>query len=516
MKSTKTKHKLFFTLILALHLMSVQAEASHDDDVRILIVGIRGDSRFSAADILSGRTDGGQEDREIVKTPVITDEGRRMMLVTGPNLCEEDTARQSFTTALFLSSPGPHAVLMVLNLEDEESEQCDVVKRAQELLGAEVLQYCIVLLHQERFTGASRGIAGEMIDACGGRFHMIRDSKPDQTAALVAEIDKLVWLNGDGFYSVLRQELKTEEMSEDVHEEIQLLSVIYDASGGAAGIVGWILFISLTAVVVYTEGRDKILILGAKFAALVLFMVFLRHVLSPDVAVPINLALMTSLASIFIKDGRVIEDFKFSRSSSSSNRNIIGDFICIILIYIILIYVAFMSLPFLLGSSLVLGTLISIRSWSDVLIACHAAPGVTVGAYAFIFQHEKISRDSPVFVLGSFLCCIIGATLSMGFVTVFALLDVKMTIMLLISGLTMAYWHLKSETLENVIGLSVLTLFFSCGCVLIGSVFLILGLMMSFLKVITQSLVSSFLFYVALFLGSLIVIRRRNSNNNTR
>ncbi len=70
-------------------------------------MGIRGQSRFIAADLLSGRKDGGQEDREIVKTPVITDEARRMMLVTGPNLCEEDTARQTFTTALFLSAPGP-------------------------------------------------------------------------------------------------------------------------------------------------------------------------------------------------------------------------------------------------------------------------------------------------------------------------------------------------------------------------------------------------------------------------
>ncbi|RXN34867.1 GTPase IMAP family member 6-like protein [Labeo rohita] len=166
--------------------------ASRDDEVRILIVGIRGQSRFSVADLLSGRTDGGQEDREIVKTPVITDEGRRMMLVTGPNLCEDDTARQTFTTALLLLSPGPHTVLMVLNLEDQQSKQCDIVKRAQELLGAEVLQYCIFLLHQnhqEHFTGASR----EMINACGGRFHIIRDSepKPVQAAALVAEIDKL-------------------------------------------------------------------------------------------------------------------------------------------------------------------------------------------------------------------------------------------------------------------------------------------------------------------------------------
>ncbi len=47
-------------------------------------------------ELYAGKT----EDREMVKTPVITDEARRMMLVTGPNLCEEDTARQTFTTAL--------------------------------------------------------------------------------------------------------------------------------------------------------------------------------------------------------------------------------------------------------------------------------------------------------------------------------------------------------------------------------------------------------------------------------
>ncbi|XP_077065887.1 uncharacterized protein LOC143719404 [Siphateles boraxobius] len=488
MRPNGTEPKWLFTLILAFHITSIHVEASHDDDddvriliddddVRILIVGMRGDSRFSAAEILSGRKDGGQEDREIVKTPVITDEGRRMMLVTGPNLCEDDTARQSFTTALFLSAPGPHAVLMLLNLEDQESEECDVVKRVQDLLGAEVLHACIVLLqqnHQERLTGASRGIAGEMINACGGRFHMIRDSepKPAQTAALVAEIHKLVQLNAHRFYS---QTLKTEDTSQDVHEENQLLSVIYDTLGGAAGNIGWISLVSFTALVVYTKGNDKMLIFRAIFAALVLFLVYLRHVLSPYVAIPLNLALITSIATIITRDSREIEGFqqKFSRSSTQSVINTLAYTLVIALIDLLFMWIAIMSVPFVLGSSLVFGTIISVRSWSDVLIACHAAPGVTAGAYAFIFHNETISRESPVFVLGSFLCCIIGATLSMGFVTVFALLGVEMTIMLLISGLTMAYWHLMTETLEKVTGLTVfgltVTMFFPCGCVLTAS-----------------------------------------------
>ncbi|XP_067292982.1 uncharacterized protein [Pseudorasbora parva] len=508
MKLNRTEPKSLFTLILVFLITSIHAEASHDDaDLRVLIVGMRGDSRLSAAEILSGRTDGGQEDREIVKTSVMTDEGRRMMLVTGPNLCEEDTARQSFTTALFLSAPGPHAVLMLLNLEDQESEQCDIVSRAQELLGAEVLQYCIVLLQQnqqERLTGASRGIAGEMINACGGRFHMIRDSepKPAQTAALLAEIHKLVWLNADGFYSVLTQELKTEETSRDVHEEKQLLSVLYDTLGGAGGILRWIFLVSLTAVVVYTEGYS-----GAKLALLVLIMVCLRYVLNPDVAIPLNLALITSFATKLTTE----------EIQRTFNINDWRQTIAVIVLFIFVPGAPLLIVIFNLGSALVFGTIISVRTWSDVLIACHAAPGVIIGACVFLFYNKKImnhGRESPpVSALRLSLCCTFGATLSMGFVTVFALLGVKMTLMLLILGFTMAYWHLKSETLKNVIGFTIVTLVLPCGCVLIGSVFLILGLLMSFFELLTESLVSSYLFYVALFLGTLIVIWRRNRNN---
>ncbi|XP_048013894.1 uncharacterized protein LOC125246860 [Megalobrama amblycephala] len=446
MKLNRTESKWLFTLILAFHITSVQVEASHDDDdVRILIVGIRGDSRFSAADILSGRTDGGQEDREIVKTPVITDEGRRMMLVTGPNLCEEDTARQSFTTALFLSSPGPHAVLMVLNLEDEESEQCDVVKRAQELLGAEVLQYCIVLLHQERFTGASRGIAGEMSDACGGRFHMIRDSEPDQTAALVAEIDKLVWLNGDGFYSVLRQELKTEETSEDVHEEIQLFLLKYDNS---VKIVGWILLILLNAALLFSEGRHEHFYFGEILVALVSFTVTLRNILNPNVAVPLNLIVSSTFA---------IAVTYYDLSNSRRGHQIIMFFIMIF---------AFPSIVFISGLGLTLGTVMSVRSWSDVLIACHAATGVTFGAHLCtvysITPDQMQIRTTLMFALKLFLFCLVGVTLSVGFASVFTLFLVKMTIIL---GFTIAYSHLKRDFVRFVI----FFLIFPCCCVFIGS-----------------------------------------------
>ncbi|KAK9951878.1 hypothetical protein ABG768_017752 [Culter alburnus] len=491
MKLNWTEPKWLFTLILAFHNTSIQVEASRDDDVRILIVGIRGDSRFSAADILSGRTDGGQEDREIVKTPVITDEGRRMMLVTGPNLCEEDTARQSFTTALFLSSPGPHAVLMVLNLEDEESEQCDVVKRAQELLGAEVLQYCIVLLHQERFTGASRGIAGEMIDACGGRFHMIRDSEPAQTAALVAEIDKLVWLNGAKFHSVNE---KLNEKQQLEAEKLELLKRLKEIGGkfeenqvssNTLGMVGWSLIISLIAVVLATERKVKMLIFQATLAALVTFMASIRNALGPHVAFALNLALSSTVTAVFIKD--------LPMRKLKNMRKIQTEFL------------------FTVGLGVTLGSIASIRTFSDIFVACFAALGVIIGAFAYLklsFDLKKMNIRE-LFLL--FMFCAVGAELTMLCVIVItALFGVTLTIILIIIMSVIAFSSLDTRKQNNVIGLLSALVFFPCGCVFIGSAVLMLEMLLSFLIVCIEYLLGSYLFYPALLLGTLRLMGNPN------
>ncbi|XP_026094106.1 uncharacterized protein LOC113066426 [Carassius auratus] len=445
MKLIQTKTNVLFTLILLFHTTSEQAEASREDEVRILMVGIRGQSRFSASDLLSGRKDGGQEDREIEKTPVITDGARRMMLVTGSNLCEEHTERQTFTTALFLSSPGPHVVLMLLNLEDQQSQQCDIEKRAQELLGAEVMQYCIVLLlqnHQEPLTGASR----DMIDACGGRFHIIRDSepKPAQRAALVAEIHKLVWLNDHRFHSIVTQELETrKDSSQSVHEGNQKRSENYDAR--------WILLILLNAAFIFTAVRHGHFHFAETLCMLAIFSLTLRETLNPDVAVPLNL-----IASSTFTVASAYNDFT---NSPHGHR---------IMMFLVMIF-TFPSIVLIAGLGLTVGTAVSVRTWSDVLVACHAAPGVTFGAHLYtiysIIPNQMQAPTTQIFALKLFLFCFFGVTLSMGLVTVFDLFGLKMTIFLLILGFTKMYYHLKSDSVKCVI----FFLIFPCFFVFIGS-----------------------------------------------
>ncbi|XP_067292983.1 uncharacterized protein [Pseudorasbora parva] len=497
MKLNRTEPKSLFTLILVFLITSIHAEASRDADLRVLIVGMRGDSRLSAAEILSGRTDGGQEDREIVKTPVMTDEGRRMMLVTGPNLCEEDTARQSFTTALFLSAPGPHAVLMLLNLEDQESEQCDIVSRAQELLGAEVLQYCIVLLQQnqqERLTGASRGIAGEMINACGGRFHMIRDSepKPAQTAALLAEIHKLVWLNGGKFHSGLNETQRLEA------ERLELLKRLKEIGGklednqvssavsDTLGVVGWSLIVSLTAVVLATERKVKMLIFQATLAGLVTFMASSRNALGPHVAFALNLALCSTVATVFIRH--------LPMRKGANMGNITTEFL------------------FTVGLGVTLGSVAGIRTFSDVFLACFAAIGVTVGAFAFLKLSFELKKMNVRELFLLFMFCAVGAELMMLCVIVItALFGVTLTVILVITMIVIASNSLDPNMQNNVVDLLPALVFFPCGCVFIGSAVLMLELLLCFLKVCIEYLLGSYLFYPTLLLGSLMLIGHHRS-----
>ncbi|XP_050955605.1 uncharacterized protein LOC127156667 [Labeo rohita] len=486
MKLNGKQLKWILTLIVAFHITSIKVEASHDEALRILIVGIRGRSRFSAADLLSGRKDDGQEDREIVKTPVFTDDGHRMMLVTGPNLCEDDTARQTFTKALYLSSPGPHAVLMVLNLEDQQSQQCDIVKRAQKLLGAKVLQYCIVLLlqnHQEHLTGASR----EMINACGGRFRIIRDSepKPAEKAALVEEINKLVWLNSDRFYTALNrtQQLEAErlELLQRLKEidgklgENQVSSEMHDTSG----LVGWSLLISLIAIVLATERKHTMLILEATLAGLVTFMASLRNALSPHVAFALNLALCSTVVAAFLKY------FPMRKSSNKIKTEFL----------------------FTVGLGVTLGSIASVRTFSDVFVACCAAFGVTNGVIAFVnlaFVLKKLSVRE-LFLL--FLFCAVGAELTILCVIVLkALFGVTLTIILIIIMIVIASNNLDANMQNTVINLLLPSVSFSCGCVFIGSAVLTLEMLMSFVKVCIEYLVGSYLFYPALLFGSLMLI----------
>lgn len=477
-------------LIVAFHMIITSQHVEgleNPEDLRVLSVGVRGQSSISIADLLSGNKEQDLKDGEIVKTPVMTDEGRRLTLVTGPNLCEEDTARQSFTTAMFLSSPGPHAVLMLLNLEDPQAEPCDLLQQAQELLGAEVLQYCIVLLQQnqqERLTGASRRIAGEMINACGGRFYLIPDAQT-KPAALLEEIDKLVWLNDHKFYSALNKthllQLEKRELLKRLQEidaelgENQVLC----ATSNTLGVVGWSLIVSLIAIVLATQLNITILAFEAILAGLVVFMASLRNALNPHVACALNLALCSTYAAASIKYLPPMLGLKNVDKCQT-------------------------EFLFTVGLGVTLGSITSIRTLLDVVIASCAALGVAFGALIFLQVSLELKNMNIQEIILLFMLCAVGAELTLLCVPK-AVFGVTLIIILSIMATVFGFHSLDPSVRDNIIDILISVVFFPCGFVFTGSLVLVLDVLLSYVQVFTEYLIGSVLFYIALLIGSLLL-----------
>lgn len=479
-------------LIAAFHMIvtSQHVEALENPEaLRVLSVGVRGQSSISIADLLSGNKEQELKDGEIVKTPVMTDEGRRLTLVTGPNLCEEDTARQSFTTALFLSSPGPHAVLMLLHLEGPQAEPpCDLLQQAQELLGAEVLQYCIVLLQQnqqERLTGASRGIAGDMINACGGRFHIIPDAQ-SKPAALLEEIDKLVWLNDRRFYSASNKtrllHLEKQELLKRLQEINAKLgeSQVSCATSHTLGVVGWSLIVSLIAIALATQWNVNIAF-EASLAGLVVLMASLRNALNPHVACALNLALCSTYSAASIKYLPPMLELKNVEKWQT-------------------------EFLFTVGLGVTLGSITSIRTLLDVFIASCAALGVAFGAFVFLQVSLELKLMNIWEILLLFMLCAVSAEVTLLCVIVpKAVFGVALTIFLSIIATVFVFHGLDSSVQNYIIDILTLIGFFPCCFVFTGSVVLVLDVLLSYVQVFTEYLIGSVLFYTAILIGSLLL-----------
>ncbi|XP_056308100.1 uncharacterized protein LOC130219669 [Danio aesculapii] len=493
LKQDRNEPKWILMLIVAFHMIVTPQHVEafgNPEPLRVLSVGVRGQSSVSIADLLSGNKEQKQKDGEIVKTPVMIGEGRRLTLVTGPNLCEEDTARQNFTTALFLSSPGPHAVLMLLHLEDPQAEPpCDLLQQAQELLGAEVLQYCIVLLQQnqqERLTGASRGIAGDMINACGGRFHIIPDAQT-KPAALLEEIDKLVWLNDRRFYSAFNKthllQLEKQELLKRLQEIDAKLgeNQVFCATSNTLGVVGWCLIVSLIAIALVTQWNIKILAFEAALAGLVVLMASLRNALNPHVACALNLALCSTYAAASIKYLPPMLKLKNVEKRQ-------------------------MEFLFTVGLGVTLGSITSIRTLFDVFITSCAALGVAFGAFVFLQMSLELKNVNIREIILLFMLCAVGAELALLCVIVLkAVFGVTLAIILSIIATVFGFRGLDPSVQGYIIDILTFLGFFPCCFVFTGSVVLVLDVLLSYVQVFTEYLIGSVLFYTALLIGSLLL-----------
>ncbi|KAL0161983.1 hypothetical protein M9458_041379, partial [Cirrhinus mrigala] len=139
--------------------------------------------------------------------------------------------------SLYLSDPGPHIFLLIINLETFREEQRSIVEQIQKIFGAQAMKFTMVLfIGREKFSRVewielieSENIK-KLLNCFERRFHMI-NSKNEcdryQITMLFKIIDEMVKNNGGQNYSNEiylvedgnKQEVKKKQENEELLEQ---------------------------------------------------------------------------------------------------------------------------------------------------------------------------------------------------------------------------------------------------------------------------------------------------------
>ncbi|XP_076127486.1 GTPase IMAP family member 8-like [Alosa pseudoharengus] len=188
-------------------------------DIRIVLLGNRTTGKRSSGNTILGRKEFGSSEKTVdcVKRERET-AARQITVVKAPgwlkNCAIEQTSefeKQEIVRSVSLCPPGPHALLLNINVSDSFTEtHRRAVQEHMELLGERVWSHTIVLFTRGDWLGdtsieqhiESGGEALQwVVEKCGNRYHVLNNKKSDdgQVTELLEKIEEMVAKNRECF-----------------------------------------------------------------------------------------------------------------------------------------------------------------------------------------------------------------------------------------------------------------------------------------------------------------------------
>ncbi|XP_073677729.1 GTPase IMAP family member 8-like [Garra rufa] len=143
--------------------------------------------------------------------------GKSVSVVDTPGFFDTQMKPEELMTeigrSVYLSSPGPHAFLIVFRVIDRFTEhEQQIPQQIEMLFGEEALKYSIILFtYGDLLKGKNvENLAKKncqlrhLLEQCGGRFHIFNNENQnsrEQVNDLLQKIDTMIEQNGGGYYS---------------------------------------------------------------------------------------------------------------------------------------------------------------------------------------------------------------------------------------------------------------------------------------------------------------------------
>ncbi|KAL2092564.1 hypothetical protein ACEWY4_012362 [Coilia grayii] len=191
---------------------TLRSSSAGDSDMRIVLLGNRNGGKSSSGNTILGRQEFGTSGRTAECVKREGDIARRhVTVVEAPGWWNNYTTGQTpegdkreIVLSVSLCPPGPHALLLVINVSDSFSDtHRRAVQEHLELLGERVWRYTIVLFTWGDWLGdtsieqhiESGGEALQwVVEKCGNRYHVLDNKKSDggQVTELLEKIEEVV------------------------------------------------------------------------------------------------------------------------------------------------------------------------------------------------------------------------------------------------------------------------------------------------------------------------------------